>query len=423
MTKSLTLTALLIAATAFQARSEDWPQWGGPNRDHKSTEKGLLQKWPEGGPKRVWLNQNLGLGYAGLAIKDGRIYIMGGRDNKEYLIALNEKDGKEIWAAEMSPMLENGQWGDGPRGTPTVADGHVYSISGTGALIAADAKDGKVAWKKTMAEFGGQQQNWGYTESPLVENGVLYCTPGGNKGAVIALDAKSGELKWQSSDFVVPNTHYSSLVATDLNGTHQLIRFTEKKLAGIDSKTGKLLWETDFPAGRTAVIPTPIIKENKIYVTAGYGAGCKLVEIGPKNEVKEIYANTVLGNHHGGVVLVNDHLFGFGEANRGEWVCQKLDTGNEVWTDKAIGKGAILFADGRLYCLSEEKGEVALVKPSTEGWEEHGRFTLQAQSSKRSRSGKIWMHPVVANGKLYLRDQEFLSCYDVSAGVKTASTR
>jgi len=320
----------------------------------------------------------------------------------------------------MSPMLENDQWGEGTRGTPTVAEGRIYSISGTGALIAAEAKDGKVAWKKEMSDFGGKRQYWGNTESPLVENGVVYWTPGGSKGAVVALDAKSGELKWQSSDFVVPNTHYSSLMATDLNGTRQVIRFTEKKLAGLDIKTGKLLWETDFPAGRTAVIPTPIIKGNKIYVTAGYGAGCKLVEIGPKNEVKEIYANTTLGNHHGGVVLVNDHLFGFGEANRGEWVCQKFETGEKVWGDKGIGKGAIVFADGRLYCISEDKGEVALVEPSTEAWKEHGRFTLEAQSSKRSRSGKIWMHPVVANGKLYLRDQEFFSCYDISAGAKTA---
>jgi outer membrane protein assembly factor BamB len=420
MTKSLTLTALLIAASALQVRSEDWPQWGGPARDHKSADSGLLQKWPEAGPKRLWLQENLGLGYSGPAIVSGRIYIMGARDGKEFLIALNEKDGKEIWAAEMSPMLENGPWGEGPRGTPTVQDGRVYTMSGKGTLIAADIKDGKVLWKKAMSDLGGKEQDWGYTESPLVENGVVYCTPGGKQGAVAALDAKTGELKWQSKDFVVERTHYSSLVATDLNGTRQLIRLTERKLAGLDAKTGKLLWQVDYP-GKVAVIPTPIVKGNKIYVTAGYDTGAsKLIEIGPGNEVKEIYQNTVMRNHHGGVVLHNEHIYGFSDINRGNWVCQKFDTGDQVWAEKAIGKGAVTYADNRLYCLSEDKGIVALVEPSPEGYKEHGKFTLEAQSGKRSKNGKVWTHPVIANGKLYLRDQEFLSCYDVSSGAKTA---
>jgi outer membrane protein assembly factor BamB len=422
MTKSLTLTALLIAATALQVRSEDWPQWGGPNRDSYSKEKGLLQKWPEGGPKRVWLNDSAGIGYAGVAIANGQIFTMGGREGNEHLIALNEKDGKEIWSAQMSPILKNG-WGDGPRGTPTVVDGAVYALSGKGQLIAANAKDGKVLWKKELSELGGKEQTWGYTESPLVENGTVYITPGGDKGAVAALDAKTGEVKWQSKDFVVDNVHYTSLVATDLNGTRQLIRLTEKKLAGLDAKTGKLLWSVDYP-GKVAVIPTPIVKGNKIYVTAGYDTGVsKLVEVGANNQVKEIYENTVMRNHHGGVILHNDHIYGYSDINRGNWVCQKFDTGEQVWAEKAIGKGATTFADGRLYCISEDKGEVALVEPTPEGYKEHGKFTLDPQSEQRSNRGKIWMHPVIANGKLYLRDQELLSCYDVSAGAKTASIR
>lgn len=419
MTKSLTFTALFIAAAAFQVQSEDWPQWGGPKRDHKSAETGLLQKWPEGGPKRVWLNENTGIGYSGPAIVDGRIYIMGGRDGKEQLIVLNEKDGKEIWKLEMSDILKNG-WGDGPRGTPTVVDGNIYAISGKGTLLAA-SKDGKVLWKKELNELGGKEQNWGYTESPLVENGIVYCTPGGSKGAVVALDAKTGEVKWQSSDFVVENVHYSSLVATDLNGTRQLIRLTEKKLAGINAKDGKLLWQHDYP-GKVAVIPTPIVKGNKIYVTAGYDTGVSmLVEIDAQNKPKEIYQNTVMRNHHGGVVLHNDHVFGYSDINRGSWVCQKFDTGEQVWAEKAIGKGSVTFADGRLYCYSEDTGTIALIEPSTQAWKAHGQFKLDPQSSKRSNRGKVWTHPVIANGKLYLRDQELFSCYDVSAGAKTAS--
>jgi outer membrane protein assembly factor BamB len=422
MTKSLTFTALLIAAAAFQVRAEDWPQWGGPTRDHKSAETGLLQEWPDGGPKRLWVVENLGAGYAGPAIVNGRIYIMGSREKKEFLIALNEKDGKEIWAAEMSPMLENGPWGDGPRGTPTIHEGQIYAISGKGTLIAANANDGKVAWKKSLEELGGKLQTWGFTESPLVENGMVYCTPGGDKGAVAALDAKTGDLKWQSKDFVVDNTHYSSLIGADINGARQLLRLTEKKLAGLDAKTGKLLWQTDFP-GKVAIIPTPIVKGNKIYVTGGYDSGCKLIEIDAQNNVKEIYQEKTMVNHHGGVVLIADHIYGFTERNRGNWICHEFATGKEVWAEKGIGKGAVTYADGRLYCISEGKGEVALVEPSPAAYKEHGRFTLQAQSEKRSQNGRIWTHPVIANGKLYLRDQEFFSCYDVSAGAKTASTQ
>jgi outer membrane protein assembly factor BamB len=345
---------------------------------------------------------------------------MGGRNGTEHLLALNEKDGKEQWSAEMSPILKNG-WGDGPRGTPTVVDGTVYALSGKGLLIAANAKDGKVLWKKDLADLGGKEQTWGYTESPLVENGTVYITPGGEKGAVAALDAKTGNVKWQSSDFVVDNVHYSSLVATDLNGARQLIRLTEKKLAGLDAKSGKLLWQVDYP-GKVAVIPTPIVKGNKIYVTAGYDTGVsKLVEIDAQNKPKEIYENTVMRNHHGGVILHNDHVYGYSDISRGNWVCQKFDTGEEVWAEKGIGKGAVTFADGRLYCISEDKGVVALVEPSTDGWKTHGQFTLDPQSEQRSSRGKIWMHPVIANGKLYLRDQELLSCYDISAGAKTAS--
>src|SRR5688500_6628674 len=211
MIKSLTFTALLIAATISQLRAEDWPQWGGPNRDHKSAEKGLLQTWPEAGPKRAWLNEDVGIGYSGPAIVEGRIYIMGGRDGKEQLIALNEKDGKEVWTAEMSGILNNG-WGNGPRGTPAVSQGNIYAISGKGTLLAA-SKDGKDLWKKELNELGGKEQNWGYTEPSLVENGIVYCTPGGAEGAVAAFDAKTGEVKWRSKDFVVDNVHYSSLVA------------------------------------------------------------------------------------------------------------------------------------------------------------------------------------------------------------------
>jgi outer membrane protein assembly factor BamB len=418
MTKKLAIGAVIIGFSVAAFRAEDWPQWGGPNRDHVSKEKGLLQDWPQGGPKRVWVSKEAGLGYSGISVVGERVYTMGARGGSEHLIALDAKDGKEVWAAEVGETLQN-DWGNGPRGTPAAIQDRVYALSGQGTLIAAETKSGKVLWKKTMQSLGGAVPGWGYTESVLVENGVVYCTPGGRKGTIAALDAASGELKWQSKSFTVP-AHYSSITPADLNGTRQLIQLTEKKVAGIDSKNGELLWQADFP-GRTAVIPSPVVKGNNVYVTSGYGGGCKLLKIDPANKAEEVYKNNTMENHHGGVVLVGDHIYGFSERERGVWTCQEFATGKKVWTDKSLGKGAVTYADGRLYCIEEGKGTVVLAEASPAGWKEHGRFVLQAKSAQRSPSGRIWTHPVIANGKLYLRDQELLSCYDVSGGPKTAS--
>lgn len=399
-----------------QARADDWPQWGGPSRDHVSKEKNLLPKWAEGGPKQAWLSKEGGIGYSGISVADGKVYTLGAPADAEQLIALDAKDGKKVWAADIGPIWRNDPWGDGPRGTPTVAGGRVYALGGQGTLIAAEVKDGKVLWKKTMQELGGEVPGWGYTESVLVENGLVFCTPGGKKGAIAALDAATGELKWQSKDFT-EKAQYASIVPVDLNGTRQLVQLMMTKFAGFNAKDGSVLWQTDF-SGRTAVIPTPVVKGNNVYVTAGYGTGCKMVQIKQGYEVAEVYENKVMVNHHGGVVLVDGKVYGHSEGKG--WVCQDFATGNEVWADKSLGKGAVTYADGRLYCLDESKGIVVLAEASPKGWQEQGRFVLDPQTSKRSSRGKVWTHPVVANGKLYLRDQELISCYDVSGEKKVA---
>ena len=416
MRSLVAVAAAVIGFSITTASAEDWPHWGGPARDHASKEKGLLQKWPAGGPKRVWVSKEGGIGYSGISVVGDRIYTMGARGDSEYVIALDAKDGKEAWATDAARILKNG-WGNGPRGTPAVADDRVYALSGRGTLIAVDAKAGKMIWKKTMQSLGGSEPDWGFTESVLVENGVVYCTPGGSKGAIAALDAATGNVKWQSRDFT-EEAQYSSIVPHDLNGSRQLIQLTMRKVVGIDSKDGKVLWQSDFQ-GSTAVIPTPVVKGNHVYVTAGYNAGCKLVKINAGNKAAEVYENKVIVNHHGGVVLVGDHVYG--HSDRGGWTCQDFATGKQVWVGKALGKGAVTYADGRLYCLEEKGGTVVLAEASPKGWQEHGRFELEAKSDQRHPQGRIWTHPVIANGKLYLRDQELLSCYDVSAAKQVAA--
>jgi outer membrane protein assembly factor BamB len=388
----------------------DWPQWRGPDRTDVSKETGLLKRWPEGGPKQLWVFKEAGLGYAGPAIVGNTLFTMGSRGEKEMVIAVDiSATPKELWAAEIGSTLDN-NWGDGPRGTPTVDGDLIFAMGGQGALVCVRKKDGEVVWRTTMQELGGKQPNWGFTESVLVDGDKVLCTPGGSKGAIAALDKKSGKVLWQSKEFT-DAAQYSSLIVTEHGGGRQYIQLTMQHVAGVDAEDGDLLWQADFP-GRTAVIPTPIYHHGHVYVTAGYGVGCKLVKLGSGGKAETVYENKVMKNHHGGVVLVGDHLYGHSDG--GGWVCQKFSDGTEVWSERRkLGKGAVSSADGMLYCLDEESGMVVLVAASPKGWEESGRFKLEPQTTQRSARGKIWTHPVIANGKLYLRDQELLFCYDI----------
>lgn len=401
----------MTAIITSTCTASDWPQWRGPDRTDVSNETGLLKSWPEGGPKRMWLFENAGLGYSGPAIVAGKLYTMGVRNDAEELMAVDANTGKELWSARIGELLKN-NWGNGPRGTPAVDGDHVYALSGRGNLICASAADGKIVWQHTMQEFGGKVPQWGYTESVLIDGNKIVCTPGGDKGTIIALDKKTGALIWQSKELTDP-AHYASIIAANHGGKRQFIQLTEKHVAGVSADDGKLLWSSDWP-GRTAVIPTPIFHDGHVFVTAGYQAGCKLVKLSANNEASDVYSNKDMMNHHGGVILVNDHLYG--HSDTAGWLCQNFKTGEKVWAEKGVlGKGAIAYADGMFYCLAENDGTVVLIEAAPKGWKEHGRLKLDPQTKQRAPQGRIWTHPVISGGRLYLRDQELLSCYDVKA--------
>ncbi len=407
------LTFCLLATAA--AQELNWPQWRGPDRTDLSQEKGLLKEWPKGGPPRVWLFKDCGLGYSGPSIVGQRLFIMGARKGKEQLICLDVDTSKELWSAKMSDEVYENNWGDGPRGTPTVDGEMVYALGASGDLVCAQVADGTIVWKARMQDFGGQVPEWGYAESPLVDGDQVVCTPGRSQGAIVALNKLTGEMIWQSEDFN-DGAQYASLVIADYQGTRQYVQLTQQSVASVAAKTGELLWRTEWP-GKTAVIPTPIYHDGYVYVTSGYGAGCKLLKLEPNNQVKEVYeakAKKVMKNHHGGVLLYQGYLYGHSDGTG--WLCQDWLTGEQVWRERSkLGKGAIAFADGMLYCLSEEDGDVALVEASPKGWSEKGRFTLEPQTKLRKDAGRIWTHPVIVRGKLFLRDQELLFCYDVKA--------
>ncbi|NIL95686.1 MAG: PQQ-binding-like beta-propeller repeat protein [Planctomycetales bacterium] len=395
----------------LRAAEGSWPQFRGPDRTDVSWEKGILKKWPPGGPPRVWLYRDTGVGYSGPAIAGGRLFIMGARDGSEQLMALDAASGKPLWSIELGEEFEN-RWGNGPRGTPTVDGPWVYALSARGNLVSASVTDGRVRWKRTMQQLGGSIPNWGYCESVLVDGDRLVCTPGGEQGALAALNKQTGEVLWHSQDFT-DGAQYASIIAADHNGVRQYIQLTKQTLVGIHAENGDVLWRSGW-SGQTAVIPTPIFHDSSVYITSGYGVGCKRIALGPRFSLQEIYANKVMKNHHGGVVLIDDHLYGYSDGLG--WLCQDFASGEQVWREKqALGKGALTCVDGMLYCLDESDGSVVLAEASPAGWREHGRFVLEPQTQLRKPAGRIWTHPVVVGGRLYLRDQELLFCFDVAA--------
>ncbi len=409
LTRNLTsLVSTLAMAVGLSATAADWPQWRGPNRDDISTEKGLLKHWPATGPKVAWIYKDAGLGYSGYSIVGGKLFTSGLRGDMEFLICVDTKSGQQVWATPMGPLLKNG-WGDGPRGTPSADGDRVYAMSGQGVMFCANAATGKEMWKAKMSDFGGKTPNWGYTESPLVDGKQVICTPGEEQGTLLALDKMTGKKLWQSTAWK-DGAQYSSPVVATINGVRQYVQLTQQHVAGIDAASGKVVWQSDWQ-GKTAVIPTPIVKGNEIYIASGYSVGCKLVRIGPDNKPSDVWQNGVMVNHHGGVILVGEHLYGY--SDKGGWTCQNWKTGEAVWMDKSLGKGAVHCVDGMLICLEESSGTVALVEASPAGWKEHGRFKLTPQTTQRNPKGKVWTHPVVSNGKLYLRDQELLFCFDI----------
>lgn len=398
--------ALCVVSSSLLASPADWPQWRGPGRDGHSADTGLIKTWAPEGPKLLWKASGLGIGYSSLAVLGGKIYTMGDGKDRSHLIALDLK-GNQLWK---TPVGKTGGNYAGTRATPTVSDGLVFGLGQFGDLVCLDAERGTEKWRRNLEkDFGGSVGGWNYSESPLVDGKKLICAPGGKGGAVVALNRATGAEIWRSKDFT-DRSEYSSIVAATIAGVKQYVHLTHKSLVGLEAESGDVLWRANR-RGETAVIPTPIVHEDHVYVTSGYGVGCNLFKVAKadgKLTAEEVYSSRDMVNHHGGVVKVGDHLYGYSDGKG--WVCQDFLTGKMVWREKEkLGKGSIAYADGMLYLREEDgKGRVVLIEASPDGWREHGRFDQPFRSKQNS-----WSHPVVAGGKLYLRDMDVLLCYQV----------
>lgn len=422
------LLLIIPGASVFAQESFDWPQWQGPDRNAISKERGLLQTWPDGGPALVWKAKDIGIGMGGVAVSKGRIYTSGDVDGKSWVFALKESTGELIWKAELGRGGEVGMsvTPPGPRGTPTVDGDRLYIMNQFGEL-ACFTTDGKQVWRTDFVkDFGASVPTWGYAESVLIDGDKLICSPGAPDGALMALNKMTGKVIWRSE---VParlsqnssqggrgseaGASYASIIAIDFEGVRQYIQFTAVTLAGFSATDGKLLWQYD-PVAARITCSTPIYHDGLVFGSSAYDGGGGAVklskEAGGRIKATEVYFTNHMRNHHGGMIVVDGALYGAAGGNEGGFlVCLDFKTGQVLWRERQAPKGSLAMADGRLY-LRAESGTMILIEPNREKYIERGRF----EQPDRTRE-PAWPHPVIANGKLYIRDQNLLLCYDLKA--------
>jgi outer membrane protein assembly factor BamB len=417
-TRWLPLVVMAFGFFSLVAGAADWPQWRGPQRDGVSRETGLLQQWPEGGPKLLWQITDIGLGYSTPAVVGERLYLLGneGMDD-EFVESLDIKDGKRVWLARLGKVGPNqGPPYPGARSTPTVDGERLYALGSDGDLACLETATGKPLWQKNLrSEFGGKPGTWAYSESPLVDGDVLVCTPGGAEATLVALDKQTGEVIWKSAVADADQAAYASVIVVEAEGVKQYVQFLQKGVVGVDAKTGTFLWRYDATAkGSPANIPTPVAHAGQVYSGTGRGGG-GLVKLRADNGqfiAEQVYFDKGLPTAIGGAVLLDGFLYG---TNGQALICAEFASGKVQWQDRCIGTGAVCFADGCLY-IHGENGEVALVEAKSDAYHELGRFTPPDQPD-RGRS-KAWAYPVVSGGRLFVRDMNTLWCYDVAVNTK-----
>lgn len=396
---------------------EDWYQWRGPNRDGVCRETGLNDDWPDQGPPLVWRTRGLGSGYSSVSLSKGRLYTMGKQGNDTYLICRRVEDGREVWRTAVGG-------GDSPNCTPTVDPeaNLVFGLSHGGDLLCADAETGREVWRKNFGrDFGGRMMSgWGYSESPLVDGDRLICTPGGDRALLAALDKRTGRQIWATAapagslgSAGKDGAAYSSIVVSHAGGIKQYVQLVGRGVVGVAADDGRGLWNYNRIANGTANVPTPIVSGDYVFTSTGYGdGGTALLELSRQGRgisVREVYYRRAeeLQNHHGGMVLVGNHVYLGHGHNNGFPACVELKTGRNLWQrtrGAGSGSAAVLYADGDLYFRYED-GVLALIEANPAGYRLKRSFQIAANN------GKSWPHPVISGGRLYLRDQDELLCY------------
>ena len=403
--KTLTFAAAaFLTVTALHAA--DWPQWQGPDRTRVSTETGLLNAWPAAGPPLVWTADGVGGGYGSMAVAGDRVFVQGTRNRNSIVVALNRADGNEVWSKALGAARADSR-GPGPRGTPTVDGDRVYVLSENGDLLCVKT-DGTGVWQRNiLRDFRGRQPNWLISESPLVDGAHVIVMPGGPGAGIVKLDKMTGATVWTSKDLSDPAS-YSSIVAADVHGVRTYLAFTAAAGVGVRASDGKLMFRYPNAANYVANVATPIFSNNRVFFSSAYGTGGGLLDLTVQNgevRAKEVYFTRSMNNHHGGVVLVDGYLYGFNDSIL---VCLDFATGKMMWRDRSVGKGSVTYADGSLYIQGEDN-VIGLADATPSGYREKGRLRIP------DKGYPSWAHPVISDGRLYVRNQDTILVYDIKA--------
>lgn len=387
-------------------RTASWPRFHGPRNDNQSTETGLLQSWPEGGPRRLWTARGIGDGFATVSLAHGLIYTTGNRQDKTVVTAL-DRDGKIQWQVAIGPGWTGSQ--PGTRGTPTIDGPWLYHESPLGDLVCLDARTGQPRWRLNLFEkFGAENITWALSESPLIDGEHLICCPGGPQTAVVALDKHTGATVWKSPSAAGDLAGYSSPVLAEYRGLRMILTMTSRAVIGVNADNGDLLWRFEHRTPFDENILSPIFHDGRVLISTGHRVGSVLLQVqvqGAKAAVTEVWRSTDLDNHHGGVLLRDGYLYGSCWTPR--WVCLKWKTGKKMHSERGVGKGSLTYADGMLYTFSEN-GRVGLVRATPDSHEVVSQFSVP-----EGGEGPSWAHPVVCGGRLYLRHGDFLYAYDI----------
>jgi len=397
-----------VSAISFAA-VRNWPQFRGPNRDGKSTETGLLKKWPEGGPKLLWTAKGIGAGYSTVSVAGGLIYTTGNIGGDTVITAL-DLDGKPRWKVKNGPAYKRSQ--PGTRSTPTIDDNRLYHQNADGDVVCLDARTGKTVWSlNILKEFNGRNISWALAESLLIDGNNVICTPGGEKVGMVALDKRSGATVWICKG-TGDKPGYCSPIVFEYKGLRQIVTMMARSVVGVNAKTGKLLWRFEHITPFDENINTPIFHDGCIFVSTRT-TGSRLLKLnvsGGKASVKQAWRADNLESQHGGVLLLDGYLYGASRtARHGPWACLEFKTGKRMYAVRGIGTGSLTYAEG-MFCVLNHRGTAALVRATPRAFEIVSQFNIP-----KGAKGPSWAHPVVCSGRLYVRHGDCLYAFDIRA--------
>jgi outer membrane protein assembly factor BamB len=401
----LACAAVLAGALVPLAGAADWPQFRGPRRDGVSAETRLVKQWPAAGPRVLW-RVPLGTGYSHLAVTGGRIYTLYTSGNDDMVASFEAATGKRLWATRLDARYVNDQ-GNGPRSTPTVDGGMVYALSAQGRLLAVDAASGRKVWDHDLVkEFDAHAPTWGMASSPLVEGNLVMVATGGSRGrAAMAFNKRDGKVAWGALD---ERPGYAAPIAFTAAGVRQVVFFTGSSLAAVAPADGRVLWRVPWETSYDVNAATPVfVAPDKVLVSSGYDTGATLFRLrAAEGRIvpEQVWKSRVLKNQFSSSLLAGDSLFGF---DNGTFKCLDVRTGEEKWKQRGLGHGSLILADGHLLVLSES-GKLVLADATPAGYVERGSF--------QALNGRCWTAPSLADGVLYLRNQDTMMAIDIAEG-------